>query len=493
MSSPHSQPTDTGVHCPECDYNLTGTTEGRCPWCGWVINERVLSTISQDRSNARRIAAIVTCLVCGGGSVIAVTSLVWHSSTLSLRDGLAAIGVLIAAAGHGGLAGVILRRRERWPIYQRGGGTMLRFAGWFSIGLGVVGATELLGSRDVLGVPVAATFEFALAALLYTLPGAALLVMRMVSFRDPDAPAYSEARHAVGDKNLDTHAPFLVDVIGRFGESAVTQSWLNEPQATTPAIEASINQVWTSAVALARVEDAILFDGDLVRLRSTTIRGSSLHVELGPTSYRAFMGTNMNGGIMTNPKHRGFLANPLGISASVITQDGFVAYGRRGRRVAYHAGYVHPFGGMVDQGDRREDGHVDLFGAMQRELEEELGLTREDVADAVVIGLVRDRRLLQPELIFDVMVRCTRRALEARFDPQRSGGEHTAIEFLYDDPDAALPSLTRLGHITPVAEAAYLLHGYTQWGPQWYEQTCLSRYGERPDQTIQHTGEAPPF
>jgi len=479
MSSTDRQPTDLGVHCPECDYNLTGTTEGRCPWCGWVIDERLLSNVAQDRSNARRIGAIVTCLVCGGGSFIAVASLVWHSSTLSLRDGLAAVGVLIAAAGHAGLAGLIFQRKGRWPIYQRGGGLILRFTGWFSIGLGVIGATALLRSRDVLGVPVAATFEFVLAALLYTLPGAALLVMRMVSFRDPVSPTHFGPRQPVGGTPLETPPPFLVDVIGRFSESSIIQSWLNEPQPTTPSIEASINQVWTSALALARVDDKLLFDGALVRLRAGAIHGSSLHIELGPTSYRAFVGTNMNEGMTTKPDDRGFLANPLGISASLITHDGFVAYGRRGTRVAYHAGHVHPFGGMVDQRDRRADGSVDLFGAMLRELEEELGLTRDDVAETVVLGLVRDRRLLQPELIFDVTLHCTRRALEDRFDPQRSGGEHTAIEFLYDDPDAALPSLARLGPVTPVAEAAYLLHGYTQWGPGWYEQTCMSRYGEQ--------------
>jgi len=29
--------TDTGLRCPECDYNLTGLTSPRCPEYGWII------------------------------------------------------------------------------------------------------------------------------------------------------------------------------------------------------------------------------------------------------------------------------------------------------------------------------------------------------------------------------------------------------------------------------------------------------------------------
>lgn len=469
-----SQLTDTNLHCPECDYNLTGSTEGRCSWCGWVIDEGVLSTMLRDHSSARRFGAIATCVVCGVGSFIAVVSLVWHSSTLSLRDGLAAVGVLIAAVGHGGLAGMMLSGGARWPIYRRDSGMIFRFGGWFSVGLGVIGATELLRSRDIQGVPVAATFEFLLAAVFYTLPGAALLVMQMVSFRDPRIVTEHGA-HAHGS---GTNAPFEVELAGRFGEADVTQSWCNEPRPTTPALEATIERVWTSAVALAKVEDFSLFDGALVGLRDARCAGSSVHLELGPTTYRAFVGTNMNPDIATKAEHHDFLANPLGVSASVVTADGFIAYGRRGLRVAHQSGFVHPLGGMIDLSDRRPDGSVDLFGALLRELEEELGLTREDISESVIVGLARDRRLQQPELIFDVSVRLTRRELQTRFDPNRSDGEHTDIEFLHDDPDAAIPSLNRISPVTPIAEAAYLLHGRANWGREWYERTCLERYGE---------------
>ena len=80
-------------------------------------------------------------------------------------------------------------------------------------------------------------------------------------------------------------------------------------------------------------------------------------------------------------------------------------------------------------------------------------------------------------MIFDVTLRLTRRELEASFDPGASGGEHTSVEYLYDDPDAAIPSLDRIDQLTPVAEAAYLLHVRAYWGSDWFDQICLLRYG----------------
>ena len=481
MNSPPQQPpTDTDIHCPECDYNLTGATEDRCPWCGWMIDERILSLMVLEQSNVRRIGAILACLACGLGSLTAVMTLVRHGTRLSLLDALASVGVLLAAAGHLCLAGLLIYVGRRWPIYRSDLGTIFRFVGWFSAALGLIGATELLGSRNVQGVPVAATLEFALAAVFYTLPGFALLVMRMASFREPgDFAAAFERRDKTRAPESDG-CPFLIDVSGRFDEERVTQSWSDKQQPTTPTMQAAVEQAWSAAVTLAQSDDFTLYDGELVSLRDAKSSGQNLNLELSRTTYKSFVGTNMNPHFVANEANRSHLANPLGISASVITRDGFIAYGRRGRRVAFQTGWVHPFGGMVDLTDRRPDGTVDLFGAILRELQEEAGITRDEVSDLFITGLVRDSRLMQPELLFDVWVNRSRRELEASFDPERSDGEHSGIEFLHDDPEAAIPSLSRFDKITPITEAAYLLHGRHTWGAEWFEQTCYLRFGALP-------------
>ncbi|MCH7840915.1 MAG: hypothetical protein IID38_11870, partial [Planctomycetes bacterium] len=130
--------------------------------------------------------------------------------------------------------------------------------------------------------------------------------------------------------------------------------------------------------------------------------------------------------------------------------------------------------------DRRKDSSFDLFGGIARELSEELGVQPGDITHSVIIGLVRDRRLQQPELLFDVTLKLTRSQLEGLFDPSLSDQEHTGIEFVHDDPDAILPFVESSSPVTPVAEASLLLHGRHTWGAKWYEQTCFLRYGELP-------------
>jgi len=42
-------PTDSGLRCPQCDYNLTGLTEKRCPECGSAFDPEELREILAGR------------------------------------------------------------------------------------------------------------------------------------------------------------------------------------------------------------------------------------------------------------------------------------------------------------------------------------------------------------------------------------------------------------------------------------------------------------
>lgn len=55
---------NAGLHCPKCDYNLTGTTELFCPECGEVFNPRELrKTKSWLRSRPRWWGTLVTVML----------------------------------------------------------------------------------------------------------------------------------------------------------------------------------------------------------------------------------------------------------------------------------------------------------------------------------------------------------------------------------------------------------------------------------------------
>jgi 8-oxo-dGTP pyrophosphatase MutT (NUDIX family) len=174
----------------------------------------------------------------------------------------------------------------------------------------------------------------------------------------------------------------------------------------------------------------------------------------------------------------------LGISSTVMTRDGFLVFGRRGDRVAFHAGHLHTFGGLLEPSDRNTSGRFDVFGAAIRELVEELGVRRDEVVEFLVTGLVRDRSILQPELLFEANLTLSRAELTARFDPTLPGQEHTGLEFVHDEPEATVAFLRRSTPVAPVAAAAMLLHGRHAWGADWYEQSCYVLYGELPPKHV---------
>ena len=433
--------------------------------------------------------------VLGLGSLFGVLVLVSRGRSLGLLDALTVLAVLMASAGHLVLAGRILADKAHWPLPHGEAANVLRFIGWFSVGSAIVGAAQTLsvsfGARGVQGVVVNRTMEFLLRTILFTLPGLTLLFAESVAFRTRRVTRRfpSSSSRTTTASSLPTRAPFFVEVSGRYERRRITTRWTGKRQPETPAIEAAVARTWEAQAAIAAAEDRLLFDGHLVRLVRLSATQETLELELGPTRYRQFVGTNLYNTAMVLGEGRACLADPLGVSATLITSDGFLALGRRSRRVAYHGGFLHPFGGMLEPADRRPDrggNEHDVFGCVLRELHEELGVQADQVSEIVVTGLIRDRTILQPELLFDVSLTIARSVLSDRFDPAAGDGEHSDIEFICDDPETIVPFLRDVPRLTPVAQGAMLLHGRHMYGATWYEQACYLVYGELP-QTVDAT------
>lgn len=474
-------PTDSHRHCPECDYNLTGVLGGRCPWCGRTIDASPPNGRAPG-ARVHRLGAGITCAVLGLGSLLALVSLAGPTlHALSLRDGLVVIGVVVASLGHLALALLLTLGKPRWPLRHQDAGRALRFVGWLSVMLAVIGATLLLQVRVVQGFAATNVFEFILGAIFYSAPGWTLLIMTLLTFEPPSTrSSRQQSLAAFGSAASRPDIPFAVDSFRAYGEAQIAQTWSDEPRPTTPAIEAEIARTWEAELSVSQDRGGQLYNGKLVRVREIHAGESTLSLSLGPTNYRDFLGTNLCGSPPAFRAGGTFLANALGVSATVITRDGYLAFGRRSDLVAFHAGFVHTFGGMVEEVDRHHDGHFELFECIKREVCEELGLRPEQLRDVRHVGFVRDLALQQPEMLFDVAITLDRTEIESLFTPQLSQGEHTAIEFLPDEPDAVRRFLEQTEPIAPVAEGALLLHGRHTWGATWFDRICALRYRDAP-------------
>ncbi len=473
--------------CPECGYDLTGLTSSRCPECGWVIDARLLEVLTRAKPLAagarfRAIVAIASLVLAVfillvARRLIGITRFSWKDlfdlmafgAAVSAAVGLMALA-LLAVRAHRSRDLDRAKARARWQAWATA--SML-------MGIAAAGGAWALPRALPTATSQTSLLEFGLRAALFALPGVMLLVMASLLFESRRGRVQrAEALIAVED-GCDVGAPFLVQAFGRYAASQVTQTWHDHPRRSPPQVEALIAQTWERKCAEAKEKGVLLYDGELARLLRCRVTPASLHLDLGPGCYRDFVGTNLHNAAAVVEHGDDCLGNPCGVSSNVITADGFLLLGRRNDRVAYHPGFLHPFGGALEADDRAAR-RFDLFSAARRELCEELRLTPDEIRALTCIGLVRDREMLQPEFLFDAVLTLCLSDVLARFDPLAPHQEHARLESCFDLPEEVIPFLSRSRPVAPIGEGGLLLHGRHEWGKDWYETTCLVLYGEIP-------------
>jgi len=267
--------------------------------------------------------------------------------------------------------------------------------------------------------------------------------------------------------------PYDVLIGGRFSPENISALWTDRPRPTTPRVEELIEREWTFRLAQAARSGARLFDGRLGRYVGHEVVGRRLTLTLGPTRYRDFVGTNLYHPELAERFGWEYLSNPVGTTATLITADDYLVFGRRSGKVAYHAGFLHTFGGSLEAADLRPGGRVDVRGSLDRELQEELGLRASETATVECSGMIRDHEILQPELLFEVHLLLTRRQLLDRFAAV-GDDEHLAAEACPVHPRQIVPFLRQAAPVAPVAVGAMMLFGAQRWGRGWLTEASES-------------------
>ena len=242
-------------------------------------------------------------------------------------------------------------------------------------------------------------------------------------------------------------ASFTIHASGNWGEGSVRASLVKCTRRVVREVEDEIEVAWSAA--RQRLGER-LFDGPMCRLEHFEAMPALLRLDVSPTTYKPFLGTNLTNATIADRFGSDVLANPLGLSTALESADGWLLLGRRNHAVAYHPGRVHPFAGALEPGPGGSE--PDVFDEIRRELREELRLPVEAIASIRCIGLVEDCALRQPELIFHALSTRPRALIESNLDD----AEHHATYAVRAEADAVARAVTD-PILTPVAIATLAL------------------------------------
>lgn len=138
------------------------------------------------------------------------------------------------------------------------------------------------------------------------------------------------------------------------------------------------------------------FDGSLLRLDAFHSDGAHLRIQSSRTCYSAYVATRHPDFAAEHPGCQ--RADPLGMTAVVLSADRQVIVTRRSLVADQNPGALYLIGGYADP--PQGDGKLDLFLEIAREIREELAVTDLVRSASFAIGLAYDPVFCHPELFF---------------------------------------------------------------------------------------------
>lgn len=165
---------------------------------------------------------------------------------------------------------------------------------------------------------------------------------------------------------------------------------------TNAQTEANIEREWGPKLAKG------WFAGPLSRLESYTLTpDGKLQIGVSNTTFDKYVGTRDLQTVRTHGIE--FTANPIGVSAALVTVDGKLIIGHKVQGDA--AGSIDAVGGYVHpQKDiNPETGKLDLVLATKREIEEETGVKGDEITGIGCLGIAQEYAgLFHPVIPFTV-------------------------------------------------------------------------------------------
>lgn len=202
-------------------------------------------------------------------------------------------------------------------------------------------------------------------------------------------------------------------------------------------------------VTVARLQRQIGGIDPKVRFCEGRLEDKTLYLSLAATNYADFIGTNEQA--ITNPEFRSTLmqagledfsnqnhyfanalavcALPYGYNNLAEKKDPYAAIGFRSNKVLIYPNVPHVIGGVIDAKSGLRD--LDISGHIHSELREEIGLSDDEMGEAMFYGIVRQIPSRIPEVVLGIPIYVTQTALENRWKNTAPAGkyEHRNIKY----------------------------------------------------------------
>jgi 8-oxo-dGTP pyrophosphatase MutT (NUDIX family) len=238
----------------------------------------------------------------------------------------------------------------------------------------------------------------------------------------------------------------------------------------TERISHFIDEKWNLAKCKAEETGQELFSSDLVRLKGFYESNNDLILNIGETTYKEYVGTNLHineiGEIIESSQLLEYLSNPLATCAVVVSNDDKILIGRRSGKTVDYPNYYHVPGGHIEKRHIQSD-NPNLSMAICDELQEEFAIYSSNIEWSVCTGLVEDSITKKPELTFIVKIKTDH---NSTLNPINE--EHTRLEWLDVTPESITEFLVENNlEIVPVGKACLMLFGTIRFGYEWFIAT----------------------
>lgn len=215
---------------------------------------------------------------------------------------------------------------------------------------------------------------------------------------------------------------FHLLVVGPWEREKVRCSLSDVPMARNAETERCIADAWDDRARRAQERGQLFFAGPMCGLRDWATNGDVLELRFGLTDYREFVGTNISHPEFARRFGDEYLSNGSGVCSTIETTDGQLVLHRRSDRVFEHPGMLHFCGGSLEPVETPTGLIADPFAVMIREIEEEMEISADAIAEMTCLGVARDGVSLKP----DVLLR-TRLSIGADEVTALSGEEHSEL------------------------------------------------------------------